>query len=133
MTKRQEFSKAVKVEIIKRATVNGVVYCEQCGIAAKRFDIDHSKPDGMRIDKTASLTAEDGKLLCAGKKNTCHGIKTAADVEAIARAKRVEAKHIRAVMPAAPIRSAPMPTTERAAKRQSKPPVVRQFQLYRDI
>lgn len=91
---RQDFAKPVKVEIIKRATVNGVVYCEGCGAQAKRFDIDHTIPDAMRTDKSRKLTSADGKLLCSGGKDTCHGKKTPDDVAKIAKAKRREARHL---------------------------------------
>ena len=91
---RREFTRSIKVSIIKRATKNGVVYCEGCGSLAKRFDIDHTIPDGMMIDKSRKLTADDGQLLCSGGKDTCHGKKTPDDVAAIAKSKRIEAKSI---------------------------------------
>lgn len=93
---RREFSKAVRVEIIKRATHDGKVWCEGCGCITKRFEIDHCIADGLRIDKSKHLTAFDGELLCkdAGR-DSCHGRKTAEqDIPAIARAKRLEATHI---------------------------------------
>jgi hypothetical protein len=114
---RREFTKA-----IKRATRNGQVYCEECHALAKTWDIDHVNPDGL----TGKPTLENARVLC----RPCHTEKTASDVEAIARAKRVEAKHARAIVPAAPIKSAPMPTTERAAKRQTKPAVVDRGSLF---
>jgi hypothetical protein len=46
----------------------------------------------MRIGKSRKLTAADGKLLCSGGKNTCHGIKTPKDRRHIAKAQRLEAK-----------------------------------------
>ena len=91
---RQEFTRAIKVEIIKRATKDGVVYCEGCGSLAKRFDIDHTIPDAMKTDKSSKLTADDGKLLCSGRGDTCHGKKTPNDIASIAKSKRVEAKNI---------------------------------------
>lgn len=92
---RREFSRAVKVEIVKRATRDGVVYCEECGCIAKKWDIDHTNPDGLETDKSRKLTAEDGKLLCSGSRDTCHGRKTAEkDIPAIAEAKRREAAHL---------------------------------------
>lgn len=93
---RQEFTKAVKVEIIKRATdAQGNVRCERCGCVPKRFEIDHIIADGLRVDKTRPLTADDGELLCKGYSGACHDLKTAtADVPAIAKAKRREAAHL---------------------------------------
>lgn len=95
MSNRQEFSRPVKVEIIKRATRNGIIYCEKCGAQTKKFQIDHITADGLKLDKSKPLTAKDGELLCAGNRKTCHGNKTASeDVPAIAEAKRREAKHL---------------------------------------
>ena len=132
MTKRREFSRPVKIEIMQRAKRTTGFQCEKCGVVVTRGEVDHVTAEGLVADKSKRLTAKEGQFLCLD----CHrgpGGKTAADVEAIARAKRVEGKHTRAIVPAATIKSAPMPTTERAAKRQSKPPVIRQHWLYRDI
>ena len=123
---RAEFPRSVRVAVIKRATRESVVYCEKCGLPAKKFQVDHIDPDGL----TGKPVIENAMLIC----EPCFLAKNAADAEAIARAKRVEAKHTRAIMPgAARIVSAPMPTTARAAKRQSKPPVIRQWSPYRDL
>ena len=97
---RREFSRAVKLEIIKRATRDGMTFCEGCGCLAKRWHIDHTSPDGLQIDKSKPLTAADGKLLCAGSRDTCHGRKTAEqDVPAIALVKRQVAAHLGADKP----------------------------------
>lgn len=91
---RQNFTRAPKVAMIKRATRDGAVYCEGCGLPTRKFEFDHTIADGLRVDKSKPLTAEDGKLLCkdAGRQS-CHGRKTAEqDVPAIAKAKRREAK-----------------------------------------
>ena len=80
---RKEFSKAVKVQATKRATRDGVTYCEGCGLPAKRWHYDHDNPDGL----TGEPTLENCKLLCL----PCHEAKTKQDVAAIARAKRREA------------------------------------------
>ena len=58
---RKEFSRAVKVAVIKRATVDGKTFCEECGSLAKRWEIDHVRPDGLLGE--ASL--ENAKLLCS--------------------------------------------------------------------
>lgn len=83
---RKEFSKAVKVAVIKRATKDGVVFCEGCGALAKKWEIDHINPDGL----TGQPTLENAKLLC----QSCHGEKTKSDVKNIAQAKRREARHL---------------------------------------
>lgn len=121
---RREFPRAVKVEIIKRTTRDSVVYCESCGLPTKRFDIDHKKADGLEIDKTRKLTADDGELLCSGSRETCHGRKTAEqDVPAIAKAKRREAAHVGATRPAGRIKSPGFPPSPRAANRVPKIPL----------
>jgi len=116
MNKRREFTKAVKVEIIKRAsrmTFNYPrPYCEQCESSADKFEIDHITPDGLSVDKSAPLTAKDGMLLCI----PCHKEKTASDVASIAKAKRIEAKHIGADRPAGKLQSRGFPKSERASK-----------------
>ena len=83
---RKEFSKSVKVACIKRATVDGKVFCEECGALAKRFEIDHVRADGL----LGEPTLENARLLCV----PCHDEKTKADVKAIAKAKRCEAIHL---------------------------------------
>lgn len=83
---RREFTKAIKVAVVKRATKNGNVYCEGCGALAKKWEIDHVRADGLLGDNTL----DNARLLC----RPCHVAKTAADVAAIAKAKRVEARHI---------------------------------------
>ena len=105
MSKRREFTKAVKVEIIKRATdpqFRGLIMCEECKISVTGFfQIDHIIPDGLCVDKSAPLTARDGMLLCL----SCHATKTAGDVPSIAKAKRIEAKHIGATRPEGKLQS----------------------------
>jgi hypothetical protein len=95
---RQEFTTAVAVEIVKRATDRlGFIRCECCGCVVKpgSFAIDHIVADALKIDKRRKLTVNDGQLLCSGSRDTCHGLKTAdQDQPAIARAKRLEAAHV---------------------------------------
>lgn len=118
---RREFKKSVAAQIVLRATnkATGQVHCEECGGACKRWEIDHIIADGLTVDKSKPLKAEEGRLLC----EPCHAVKTTThDVPAIAKAKRVEAKHLRLkpVGPQPEIRSAPMMTTPKAAKRAER-------------
>lgn len=83
---RREFSKAVKVAAIKRATKDGNVYCEECGALAKRFEVDHVRADGL----LGSNLLDNARILC----RICHLAKTKDDVARIAKAKRVEAKSL---------------------------------------
>ena len=105
MSKRREFTRSVKVSIIKRAmqpVASGLMACcERCEAPAHKFHIDHIIPDGLAVDKSAPLTAKDGMLLCL----PCHEKKTAGDVPSIAKAKRIEAKHIGATRPEGKLQS----------------------------
>lgn len=93
-TMRREFSAALELAIIRRATDDaGLVHCEKCGAWLKSredFEIDHVVSEGIRpeVDKAHKLKAADGQLLC----RPCHRKKTPADQNDIARAKRREAK-----------------------------------------
>ena len=86
MTKRREFSKAIKVAVIKRATRDGVVYCEACHALAKRWQIDHVRPDGLLGEPVLA----NAMLIC----EPCWRVKNPADTTAIAKAKRREARHV---------------------------------------
>jgi 5-methylcytosine-specific restriction endonuclease McrA len=94
---RRNFPKSVMVARIKAATVNNVAYCDLCKLPCTKFQIDHINPDGL----TGDPTFENSQLLCL----ECHGPKTKKDVKAIAKAKRVEAKHLGAVQPKGKIQS----------------------------
>ncbi len=90
---RRNFPRKVRFEIIKRASdEKGNISCEGCGqrLGMKRWDVDHTIPDALAIDKRAALTAADGKLLGW---DCCHSGKTKKDVGDIARAVRRYAKH----------------------------------------
>ena len=86
MSNRREFPRAVRVAVIKRAGASGMILCEGCGGFAKRFQIDHRRPDGL----LGEPTLENAQLLG----ECCHGPKNAADATAIAHAKRREANHL---------------------------------------
>ena len=114
---RREFTKPVKLAIIKRATKSGVIYCEKCEAQAKRFHIDHIDPDAMQTDKSRKLTPDDGQLLCLH----CHKLKTKDDVAKIAKAKRTEAKHAGVkTAPVRPIKSAGFSPSAKKAEREER-------------
>ena len=102
---RREFSKTVYAEIVKRALhpKHGIC-CEGCGLVlgSKPYHVDHTKPDGMEVDKSRKLTADDGKLLGV---ECCHAPKTKQDVADIAKAKRREARYLGMKKPAGKIKS----------------------------
>ena len=121
---RREFTRAVRLEIIRRATRMRLGFAQQwsekCGaLCTGRFEIDHRDPDAMQIDKSRKLTAADGWLLCL----PCHKEKSKKDVADIAKAKRVEARHLGATRPKGKIKSAGFPKAERKhAGRAPLPP-----------
>lgn len=91
---RREFAARVRAEIVKRAmNERGVVTCEGCSLVLgkKPYQIDHTIPDALYLDKSRPLTAADGKLLGW---DCCHKPKTAIDQGDIARAVRREARSL---------------------------------------
>ncbi len=94
---RREFTRAQKAAIVLRSlNERGQVCCEGCSfvLGKKKYEIDHTIPEALVVDKTRPLTIEDGKLLGI---ECCHRGdegKTAKDVGDIARAVRREAKHL---------------------------------------
>jgi hypothetical protein len=91
---RREFSVAVQLAIIKRATdPSGRILCESCRAWCKtraHYEIDHIISEGIRpaADRKRKLTPADGQLLCVA---VCHKRKTRNDVGDIGQAKRREA------------------------------------------
>ena len=84
---RREFPKAVKVAVIRRCTgANGVIYCESCHLPAKKWQIDHIRPDGLLGEPVLS----NAMLIC----QDCFGVKNPKDTKDIAKAKRREAKNL---------------------------------------
>lgn len=94
MANRREFTTEVYKAIVKRATDPKLgIRCEGCGLVLgkKTWHVDHTIADGLQIDKSRKLTAEDGKLLGV---DCCHAPKTKIDVKVIAKAKRCESNHV---------------------------------------
>ena len=110
---RKNFSKSVIVACIKRATKEGVVYCEGCGLPCRKWQIDHIRADGL----LGEPTIENAKLLCI----ECHAVKTKDDVALIAKAKRQEAKHLGAVQPKGKIKSRGFVKKEKKPKLELPP------------
>ncbi len=99
MAKRRNFSERQKIEIVERATIDGVVFCEGCGVMVKgkNFQIDHIIAEALRTpeDRAKKLTIADGQLLCSGSSEACHDMKTQkGDVPAIAKAVSRQAAHL---------------------------------------
>lgn len=99
---RIEFTKAVKLEMFRRAGGPERLCCEGCGlpIGGKPFEYDHVTECWEMREKKA-LTAEDGKVL--GR--CCHEPKTARKAAERAHGNRILEKTARAK----PRRCAPIP------------------------
>ena len=125
---RREFSGMVKLAIIKRAmATDGKPRCEQCLGIAVGGEIHHLVQDAMQIDKEGKLTALHGQYLC----KPCHKEITRQQAPVLAKAIRREKKALGVKkVPVKPIQSAPFATSEKAAKRQSKPSL-KPKQLYK--
>jgi 5-methylcytosine-specific restriction protein A len=110
---RQEFPRSVKVVVIKRATRENVVYCENCRLPAKKFQIDHIIADAI----CGKPVIENAMLIC----DVCFGIKNPQDTTLAAKAKRREARHIGAKTTSAhAIKSRGFPQSEKSAKREPR-------------
>ena len=83
---RREFPASVKVAVVKRATRNGVVYCEECNEIAKKWQIDHEIADSHG----GKPVLDNAKLLC----EPCYNVKNPRDTTIAAKLKRIEAKHL---------------------------------------
>ncbi len=92
---RAEFSAKTKVLAFQRAAgfCEGTVIDDQAGmvrccarLTVGKFAYDHVVADGLRKDNSLTNCA----VLCL----PCHAAKTRGDVRAIARAKRIERKHL---------------------------------------
>ena len=102
---RREFTKAIKVAVVKRAMRDGVVYCESCGLPAKRWQIDHRVADAHG----GKPVIENAQLIC----EPCFAIKNPQDTKIAAKLKRVEARHLGAHRPKAKIKSAGFPQSSK--------------------
>ena len=118
---RREFPKSIRVSVIKRATKDSIVYCEACKGLAKRFQIDHVRPDGL----LGEPTLQNAMLIC----EACWAVKNPKDTTSIAKAKRREAKHVGAVKPKGQIKSAGFAKAER--KHEGREPAPGQSEIAR--
>lgn len=121
---RREFPKRVKVAVIKRATVNGGVFCEKCGLPAKKFQIDHVIADALG----GQPIIENAMLLC----DECYNVKNPDDTKKAAKVKRIEAKHLGATMRKARIPNRGFPKAEKP-NRIEKPPLPPRRAMYEDV
>lgn len=108
---RREFSRTVRAQALLRAQMccEGILDSgERCNanLKLKPFEFDHNNPDGL----TGEPTLGNCIVTCI----PCHRAKTKRDVGAIAKAKRVEAKHLGITRP----KSRPMPGTKASGFRK---------------
>ena len=120
MSKRREFSTSARLAMIKRTTRGLAVYCELCDCPCTRWEYHHTIEEELVVDKSAKLTADDGLLIC----EPCHDNITATQsIPRVARAKRIEARHLGATRPKGTIKSAGFEKKERThAGRAALPP-----------
>jgi hypothetical protein len=88
---RNEFSRSVRVAVIKRCLAPGgfLWVCEGCGETVAKFEIHHKKMDAMEVGKR-KLTAADAQLLCL----PCHREETQEQRPILDKAKRQEDRHL---------------------------------------
>lgn len=110
---RVEFSRKTKAAIIARAAGK----CEKCSAVLKpgEGDVDHILPCALGGEPTIA----NGRLIC----RVCHTEKTADDIRRIRKADRARDKSTRAIVPKQKIKSAGFPVSQKAAKRQARPPL----------
>lgn len=120
---RREFPRRIRAAIILRATnADGIVTCEGCGLVLgkKPYEVDHTIPEALVMDKSRPLTASDGKLLGV---QCCHTPKTAEDIRRIRKADRQRDKHTGASAKPSRLRSRgfePPPPQNRATGKLNK-------------
>lgn len=123
---RREFSKAVKVEVVKRATKGNAVFCEKCNALAKRWQIDHVIADAHGGEPVLS----NAELIC----EPCYSVKNPKDTTIAAKLKRQEAAHL-GVRKTATMKTAarePAPPQRRATKPLDKPQPPRRAMFIED-
>lgn len=114
---RREFPTKVKVAVIKRATVDNVIFCEKCGGLAKKFQIDHIIADALGGEPVL----ENAMLICEG----CYAEKNPKDTTLAAKVKRQEARHLgakRTTVPRIVSRGFPKREKPRRFKKTPLPP-----------
>jgi 5-methylcytosine-specific restriction protein A len=110
---RMEFNRKTRAAIIARAAG----YCEACSAVMKpgEGEVDHILPCALGGEPTVA----NGRLIC----RVCHVEKTAIDIRSIRKADRVRDKSTRAVVPKQKIPGRGFPVSQKAAARQTKPPL----------
>jgi 5-methylcytosine-specific restriction enzyme A len=118
---RAEFSAKTKALAFQRAAgfCEGIVDGERCGarLTVGKFAYDHIIADGLRKDNSL----ENAAVLCI----QCHAAKTPGDVRAIARAKRIERKHLGITKSKRPIAGRGFQRSERMKEKTTKQDALR--------
>jgi hypothetical protein len=109
MANRQNFDRATRIAIAKRATRHdGQMACELCGAVGVRLELNHRVMDAIKSDETKAkcrLTADDGELIC----EPCHKAITAGQRTELARVDAAAARHLGVHKPTTPMKSRPKP------------------------
>ena len=94
MANRQNFARAVRFEIAKRAMrPDGQIACERCGAVGGRLELHHLRMDALTPDerkRSTKLTAADGALWCV----PCHKGETTVQRKELARADAAMERHL---------------------------------------
>jgi 5-methylcytosine-specific restriction endonuclease McrA len=88
MTRPNDFPRKVRIAAVKRATRDGLLYCEGCNLPIRGgdFRVDHIIAAGL----DGKATLENASVLC----RYCYLPKDAADNAVVKRATKVEAAHL---------------------------------------
>lgn len=119
MANRQNFPRAVKREIARRAVnATGSKHCEKCGAVGVLLQLHHLKMDAMQTPeaKLKPLTAADGAMWC----EVCHDPETATQRKQLARVEAREARHWLPRPPSKMKKSAPFAKTQKVRPKPTK-------------
>lgn len=116
-----DFSRAVKVATIRRATKEGLTYCEGCGAPVMKWRIDHRRAAGL----LGAPTLENAQLLGP----CCYAAKDSRDTRMIALAKRQEAYALGLKRPGKKLRARPKAPKPAYRPCAGKPRIAREYGL----
>lgn len=121
---RTEFNRETRREALKRSGIKceasgpryGLEEGQRCNCSLSLgVQYDHDVPDQLGGDNSL----ENCRAVCI----QCHKIKTRGDIQQIRKSDRQRDKRSGVIRPAAKIRSAPFPKSEKAERRVSKAPL----------
>jgi len=130
MANRQNFDRATRIAIAKRATrPDGQMECEKCHAVGVRLELHHLNMDAWVSDETKQkrkLTADDGAMWCV----PCHKPETSKQRKQLARVDAAAARHLGVpTPPQKPIQSRGFP--HRSRTHEGRPPVAGDSEIAR--